>query len=119
MRSYLVDEIQPNILDRLEETLTAQGCQSGVERLYWLTLDEAWLLPVHREHTESCGPHCLALERLDDGLRLEFLVRAKGRMRCECVCYLSPEAERYMMDKLDDLIAKAEAETATAQTSVQ
>ncbi len=117
MRSYLVDEIQPDVLDRVEELLAEQGCQSGIERLYWLTPDEEWLLPIHREHMESCAPHCLALERLDDGLRLEFLVRAKGRMRCECVCYLSPEAERRMMDKLDALIAKAEAET--SQASIQ
>ena len=111
MRSYLIDELQPEVLDRLEAALTAQGCQSGIERLYWLTLDDDLLLPVQREHATSCGPHCLALERLDDGVRLEFLGRAKGRMRCECVSYPTPEAERRMMERLDALVAEAEKAT--------
>ena len=110
MRCYLVDELQPEVIASLEAQLTKRGCQSGIERLYWLPLEKERLLPVQREHESSCGPHCLALEILDDAVRLEFLVRAKGRMRCECVCYLSPEAERHMMDWLDARIMEAEIE---------
>lgn len=106
MRCYLVDELQPEVIASLEAQLTKRGCQSGIERLYWLPLEKERLLPVQREHESSCGPHCLALEILDDAVRLEFLVRAKGRMRCECVCYLSPEAERHMMDWLDAALWK-------------
>ncbi|WP_303215609.1 hypothetical protein, partial [Bilophila wadsworthia] len=94
---------------------TKNGCQSGIERLYWLPLEKERLLPVQREHESSCGPHCLALEILDDAVRLEFLVRAKGRMRCECVCYLSPETERHMMDWLDARIMEAEIEQGLIQ----
>ena len=115
MRCYLVDEHQPEVIANLEAQLTKKGCQSGIERLYWLPLEKDYLLPVQREHTSSCGPHCLALEILDDAVRLEFLVRAKGRMRCECVCYLSPEAERHMMDWLDARIMEAEAEQGYTQ----
>ena len=39
----------------------------------------------------------------------------QGRMRCECVCYLSPEAERHMMDWLDARIMEAEAEQGYTQ----
>ena len=107
---HLVDELQPEVIANLEAQLTKNGCQSGIERLYWLPLEKERLLPVQREHESSCGPHCLALEILDDAVRLEFLVRAKGRMRCECVCYLSPETERHMMDWLDARIMEAEIE---------
>ena len=115
MRCYLVDELQPEVIANLEAQLTKRGCQSGIERLYWLPLEKERLLPVQREHESSCGPHCLALEILDDAVRLEFLVRAKGRMRCECVCYLSPEAERHMMDWLDARIMEAEIEQGLIQ----
>lgn len=115
MRCYLVDELQPGVIAAIEAQLTQSGCQSGIERLYWLPVEKDWLLPVQREHEASCGPHCLALEILDDAVRLEFLVRAKGRMRCECVCYLSPEAERHMMDWLDARIAEAEIEQGLIQ----
>ena len=36
-------------------------------------------------------------------------------MRCECVCYLSPEAERHMMDWLDARIMEAEIEQGLIQ----
>ena len=103
------------VIANLEAQLTKNGCQSGIERLYWLPLEKERLLPVQREHESSCGPHCLALEILDDAVRLEFLVRAKGRMRCECVCYLSPETERHMMDWLDARIMEAEIEQGLIQ----
>ena len=115
MRCYLVVELQPEVIANLEAQLTTNGCQSGIERLYWLPLEKERLLPVQREHESSCGPHCLALEILDDAVRLEFLVRAKGRMRCECVCYLSPETERHMMDWLDARIMEAEIEQGLIQ----
>lgn len=64
MRCYLVDELQPEVIANLEAQLTKNGCQSGIERLYWLPLEKELPLPVQREHESSCGPHCLALETL-------------------------------------------------------
>ena len=101
MRCYLVDELQPEVIANLEAQLTKNGCQSGIERLYWLPLEKERLLPVQREHESSCGPHCLALEILDDAVRLE--------------CYLSPETERHMMDWLDARIMEAEIEQGLIQ----
>ena len=39
MRCYLVDELQPEVIANLEAQLTKRGCQSGIERLYWLPLE--------------------------------------------------------------------------------
>ena len=50
MRCYLVDELQPEVIANLEAQLTKNGCQSGIERLYWLPLEKERLLPVQREH---------------------------------------------------------------------
>ena len=55
MRCYLVDELQPEVIANLEAQLTKNGCQSGIERLYWLPLEKERLLPVQREHESSCG----------------------------------------------------------------
>ena len=53
MRCYLVDELQPEVIANLEAQLTKNGCQSGIERLYWLPLEKERLLPVQREHESS------------------------------------------------------------------
>ena len=46
MRCYLVDELQPEVIANLEAQLTKNGCQSGIERLYWLPLEKERLLRV-------------------------------------------------------------------------
>lgn len=112
MRSYVVDEVAEETLEKLEADLRRRGYASGIEKLYWLPVENRQLLPVHREHAATCGPHCLALEILDDGVRLELLVRAQGRMRCECVAYPSPETEREMMLWIDARLAEAETSAA-------
>lgn len=105
MRTYSIDELDATTIQHLEEQLAEAGLASGIERLYWLPIAELHLAPLQKEHEESCGPHCLALEVLDDGVRLELLVRAKGRMRCECVQYALPETQQAMMRQLDERIA--------------
>ena len=110
MRCYVVDELTPETLAQLEKRFMESGYASGIERLFWVPLAEELLLPVQREHAETCGPHRLAVEILDDAVRLEFLVRALGKMRCECVSYPSPETERVMMTWLDEHVAMAEAQ---------
>lgn len=107
MRCYVIDEIPADTLEKFEAALDEKGYASSVEKLYWLPLEARHLLPLQQEHAASCGPHCLALEILDDGVRLEFLVRAQGRMRCECVSYASPETEREMMAWLDARLEEA------------
>ena len=44
------------------------------------------------------------LECEETSLRLELLVRARGRIRCECVAYASPELQRHMMDYITDTL---------------
>lgn len=115
MRCYVVDELPADTLEKLEKTLDERGYASSIEKLYWIPLEARHLLPVQQEHTASCGPHCLALEILDDGVRLEFLVRAQGRMRCECVSYPSPETERDMMLWLDARLEEASSASSLPQ----
>lgn len=107
MRCYVVDEIPAETLEKLEKALDEKGYASSIEKLYWIPLEARRLLPIQQDHAASCGPHCLALEILDEGVRLEFLVRAQSRMRCECVSYPSPETEREMMQWLDARIEEA------------
>lgn len=110
MRAYLADELDPATGTHIGEQLTEMGFASDIEKLYWLPLEDDMPTPVQREHAESCGQHCMALELLDSGVRLELLVRAKGIMRCGCVSYTTPEAERRMVEQHDQLIAEIQKE---------
>lgn len=48
----------------------------------------------------------MGLEIEENFVRLELLVRARGRMRCECVHYASPELRDRMIVWLENLLAE-------------
>lgn len=104
MRSYVIDELADSTIRHLEERLTDMNGASSMEKLFWLPIDQDLLTPIQREHLPECGPYKMAIELRDESVRLELLARAEGKLRCECICYLPPEAERKMMNKLDALI---------------
>ena len=104
MRSYYIDEFVPGELDRLVERLESMELSAGVEDLYWLPVPKKLLTPIQQEHARECGPHVLALEILDEGLRLELLVRARNRLRCECVAYAEQRLVNHMILYLHALL---------------
>lgn len=46
----------------------------------------------------------MGLEVDEHSVRLELLVRARGRLRCECVQYASSELRAHMQAYLDQLL---------------
>lgn len=104
MRSYHIDDLSENDLTALKARLEAMNLHSGMDGMYWLPVGEQHLSAVQREHAAQCGPYVMALELTDDALCLELLVRARNKLRCECVHYASPEVQAYMMHYVDDTL---------------
>jgi hypothetical protein len=104
MRSYYIDEFVPGELERLAERLESMELSAGVEDLYWLPVPQKLLTPVQQEHAHECGPYVLALEILDEALRLELLARARNRLRCECVAYAEQHLVTHMILYLHGLL---------------
>ena len=46
----------------------------------------------------------MALEVEEHSLRLELLVRARSRLRCDCVHYASPALVTHMIESLEQLL---------------
>ncbi|WP_022656752.1 hypothetical protein [uncultured Desulfovibrio sp.] len=105
MRWYAVDDLSAEETARLAQTLRDMEFSSGMDGLYWLPVPEAMLSPVQREHAADCGPYALGLELEEHSLCLELLVRARGRLRCDCVHYAGPELRAHMLACLDQLLA--------------
>ena len=104
MRSYLIDEITPENMDKLEAWLTEQDLRSGIDRLYHFPLPPKLLTPTQREHAAECGPFYRAVETGPDWIKLEYLVRARKIMRCACIAYATPDQEAHMVSYLDNLL---------------
>ena len=104
MRSYYIDELVPGELERLAERLDKMEIGAGMEDLYWLPVPNDLLTPIQKQHAGECGPYVLALEILDEALRLELLVRARNRLRCDCVAYAERKLVNHMIGYLHDLL---------------
>ena len=104
MRSYHIDGFVSGELERLIERLEKMELSAGMENLYWLPVPGDLLTPLQKEHERECGPYALALEVLDAALRLELLVRARNRLRCDCVAYAEPKLIGHMTGYLHGLL---------------
>jgi len=104
MRSYCLDEFVPGELERLAERLDGMKLSAGMDTLYWLPVPQKLLTPLQKKHERECGPYVLALEILDESLRLELLVRARNRLRCECVAYADHGLVHHMLRHLHSLL---------------
>ncbi|MBQ3058894.1 MAG: hypothetical protein IJD16_01055 [Desulfovibrio sp.] len=104
MRWYVIDELETEAAERLTARLREMELEGSIDGLYWLPLPAALLSAVQREHDQSCGPHVMALEVEEHSLRLELLVRARSRLRCDCVHYASPALVTHMIEYLEQLL---------------
>lgn len=103
MRSFLIDEITPEDMEKLENWLKEQELQS-IEHLYHFNLPPRLLTPLQQEHAPECGPFYMAVETGRDWVKLELLVRAKRILRCACIAYATPEQQGYMAAYLENLL---------------
>ncbi len=104
MRSFLIDEISPDNMEKLETWLKAQELQSAIDRLYHFPLPPKLLTAIQQEHAATCGPFYMAVETGQDWIKLELLVRAKQIMRCACIAYATSEQQEHMATYLENLL---------------
>jgi len=105
MRSYLLEDFYPEHLDKVLAGFKDMGLAGPLDGIYYLPLPKDLLTDVQREHAEDCGPHMLVLEVLDEStVKLELLVRAQKKLRCECVAYATPAQREHIIAYLDDLL---------------
>ncbi len=104
MRSYMIEDLLPEHMHRLAKHLKDKGMASIMDELYWLPVPVELLSEEQREHTESCGPHVLGLECGPTWLKMELLVRGRGRIRCSCVTYATDAQRAHMISSLDHML---------------
>ncbi|GFM35551.1 hypothetical protein [Desulfovibrio psychrotolerans] len=105
MKLYVIEDLTPENIRTVRDHLNSMELGGTMPDLFWLPLPKAMLNQTQSEHAE-CAPHCMALEIDGHMLRLELLVRARNRLRCDCVCYASPELREHMIQYLDDMLAQ-------------
>lgn len=105
MRSYLIEDFYPEHMVKVLAALVDKGFAGPLDGIFYLPLPPELLIDTQREHTDVCGPHMFVLEAVDEStLKLELLVRAQKKLRCECVMYATPAQREYIIGFLDAFI---------------
>ena len=104
MRLYLLEDLTSENVKAITDRLNEMELSGGMEGIYWLPCPTEMLSDVQQEHADECGPHCMAVEIDGPTLRMELLVRARNKLRCDCVSYASPELRAHMIQYIDDML---------------
>lgn len=104
MRSYLIDELKKQDVKRLNRHLVSKGLAGSIDDVFWLEVPEEHLTDIQAKHRQQCGPYKMALILEETQVRLEFLVRATGKIRCDCIAYATPELQEHMLGRLDRIL---------------
>lgn len=104
MRSYYLDELNPADMRRLLPHLEAKGLQGSMKGIYWLALPEPLLSEEQSAHKEECGPFVASLETGDGWIKMELLIRGRGKLRCSCIGYASTEQRNWLIAQVDAML---------------
>lgn len=102
---YHYEGVTADCLTRFREYLTQQGCSSGLQDIFWLTVPEQYLSAHQKEHLQECGPYLLALEVEETSVTIEMLVRASNALHCSCTGPASATLRAYALSWLDDALS--------------
>ncbi len=105
MKQYVIDELQPDDHQKLAEYLKHHFFVSGLERIFWIFLTDDLLNDTQAAHSE-CGPFYLAIELTDTAMKCELLVRARNRLRCDCIGYANRQQRDWVMGQMDLMVAE-------------
>jgi len=96
MRTYLIDEITPSELEKINEFLERHAIKSHLDRVFWVQIPESILSKTQIKHT-ACQPYVFSVEMGPDWIKLEFFIRSLKTMRCTCPDYCSTKQMDYVI----------------------
>ncbi|MFV0420697.1 hypothetical protein [Oleidesulfovibrio sp.] len=106
MKLYVIEDLTEEDIKAVTTRLKAMELGAGLDGLYWLPVPEQHLNEVQQGHQKKCGPFAMALEVLEDSMRMELLVRARNMLRCECIAYAPPALQTHMTGYMDSLLSE-------------
>ena len=110
MKSYLVDEISPSDIKKIEGFLKKTAIQSPLEHFYWYPLPTDLLNTIQSRHIE-CKPHVVPIELGKDHLKLELFIRSLEKINCPCQGYCTTEQRNDILTFIDSMLLELNIRT--------
>ena len=103
MRAYLIDEIPPSDIRRIDDFLKKNTIQSGMGEIFWVQIPDDILTAIQLQHRE-CSPHVFSVELGPDWVKMEFFVRSLKNMRCTCPGYCTSQQINFIINFANGMI---------------
>lgn len=107
MKQYVVDELRYNDYEKIKMYLDKNLGTSGVERIYWLPIDNKILTERQAEHIK-CRPFFFVISLEEKLVSTELLVRTRNRIKCNCIDYATEKQRNWLIGYMDDMLNKLE-----------
>lgn len=103
MKSYIIDEISKDGIDKIKAYLIQNALKSSLAQIFWIRMPEDILSETQFSH-KSCYPHVFAVELGKDWVKFEFYVRSLYNMRCTCPGYCTRIQQDYVIEFANKMI---------------
>ena len=110
MKSYLIDEVHPRDMEKIEAFLNNRGKRSEIERLFWVEMPEDHLNEIQVRHRE-CHPHMFAVELGQGWIKAELFTRTLNDLNCPCNGYCTIRQMEYVFNFMEDMIGELDIRT--------
>lgn len=105
MKQYVIDELKPDDHERLQSHLKACCGPAELEGVYWLILDKSQYTETQAAHRD-CQPFYAAIRLRQQSIAIEFLIRTRNRIRCDCMAYATAGQIVWLVRSLDDMLGQ-------------
>lgn len=110
MRQYLIDELGKSQMEQIVQYLEEHAQPSPVDGLFWIDLPDDLLAEAQYTH-ENCKPFCFSIELGEDYIKLEFLIRSKQTLHCNCIQYASKAQREFILGFAEKMLSEKGIDT--------
>ena len=97
MRSYLIDEISPPDMAKIEGYLEQNAIKSHSKKIVWVQMPQDLLSVTQFQHRD-CQPYAFAIELGPNWIKLESLVRNLKNLHCICNDYCTLQQRDFILN---------------------
>ena len=110
MKSYIIDEVPPGDMEKIEAFLNSKGRRSEIEKLFWVEMPEGHLDDIQARHRE-CQPHMFAVEIGHDWVKAELFTRTLNDLNCPCNGYCTVKQRDYIFNFMENMLGELDIRT--------
>lgn len=105
MKQYVIDQLRESDYYRIRDYLDEQAEKTVFEEIYHVELPKELYTEIQSAHSD-CQPFYFAinLNRNKLALAIEWLIRSRQTLRCDCVGYASREQRDHIIHFADGIL---------------